>query len=196
VNPKRVTPMSFWERRKRYRNLFDEIREMFEEMQREFLSDFPFSGIDLKDLEKLPKRRLSDGTEITGPFVYGWSMTIGPDGKPEIREFGNLPRGTGLGSEPSSVLKGLSEVREPLTDVIETENEIIIVAETPGIDKQDIQLNSTENEVEIKAGDKFYKKVKLPAVTIPEQAKASYKNGILEIKIPKKEKKGRGIKIE
>ncbi|MHA1207937.1 MAG: archaeal heat shock protein Hsp20 [Candidatus Freyarchaeota archaeon] len=187
--------MSFWDRRRRrYRDIFDEIREMFEEMERRFFSEFPFPEFDLKELEKLPKRKLSDGTEITGPFVYGWSMTIGPDGKPEIREFGNLPKGARLGVPGS--LREIPETREPLTDVIETENEVIIVAETPGIDKEEIQLNSTENEVEIRAGNKFYKKVQLPAVVDPEKAKASYKNGILEIKIPKKEKKGTGIKIE
>ncbi|MFB0562358.1 MAG: archaeal heat shock protein Hsp20 [Candidatus Lokiarchaeia archaeon] len=189
--------MSFWDRkRRRYRDLFDEIRDMFEEMERDFFSDFPFPEIDLKELEKLPKRKLSDGTEVIGPFVYGWSMTIGPDGKLEIREFGNLPKGVKLGDEPGSTLRELPETREPLTDVIETENEVIIVAETPGVEKEEIQLNSTENEIEIKAGEKFYKKIQLPTVTIPEEAKASYKNGILEVKIPKKEKKGTGIKIE
>jgi HSP20 family protein len=188
--------MSFWDsRRKRYRDIFDEIRSMFEEMERKFLSDFPFPEIDWRELEKLPKRKLSDGTEVTGPFVWGWSINIGPDGKPEIREFGNIPKEATL-REPGSLLKGISETREPLTDVIETENEVIIVAETPGIEKDEIKLDSTENELEIKAGDKFYKKIKLPSATIPEQAKASYKNGILEIKIPKKEKKGTGIKIE
>ncbi|MEM3593126.1 MAG: archaeal heat shock protein Hsp20 [Candidatus Jordarchaeaceae archaeon] len=186
--------MSFWDsRRRRFRDIFDEIRSMFEEMERRFFEDFRFPEIDLRDLEKLPKRKLSDGTEVTGPFVWGWSVHIGPDGRPEIREFGNIPR-EGL-REPGS-LRGLSEVREPLTDIIETENEVIIVAETPGIEKDEIKIDSTETELEIKAGDKFYKKVKLPSATIPEQAKASYKNGILEIKIPKKERKGTGIKIE
>jgi HSP20 family protein len=188
--------MSFWDsRRKRYRDIFDEIRDMFEDMERRFLSDFPFPEIDLKELDKLPKRKLSDGTEVTGPFVWGWSMNIGPDGKPEISEFGNLPKETDQ-SEPGSLLERLSETREPLTDLVETENEVIIVAEIPGIEKDEIKIDSTENELEITAGDKFHKKIKLSSVTIPEQAKASYKNGILEIKIPKKVKKGTGIKIE
>ena len=188
--------MSFWDsRRKKYRDLFDEIRDTFEDMERRFLSDFPFPEIDLRELEKLPKRKLSDGTEVTGPFVWGWSMNLGPDGKPEIREFGNLPKETSP-REPDSLPEGISETREPLIDLVETENEVIIVAETPGIEKDEIKIDSTENELEIKAGDKFYKKIKLPSVTIPEEAKASYKNGILEIKIPKKEKKGTGIKIE
>jgi HSP20 family protein len=188
--------MSSWDsKRKRYRDIFDEIRDMFEDRERRFLSDFPFPEIDLKELEKLPKRKLSDGTEVTGPFVWGWSMNIGPDGKPEIREFGNLPK-EDRSRESDSLLEGVSETREPLTDLVETENEVIIVAETPGIEKNEIKIDSTENELEITAGDKFHKKIKLPSVTIPERAKASYKNGILEIKIPKKQKKGTGIKIE
>ena len=36
--------------------------------------------------------RLKEGGKVreVGPIVYGYSMTIGPDGKPRIREFGNV----------------------------------------------------------------------------------------------------------
>lgn len=33
---------------------------------------------------------MSHDKEEMGPFVYGYSMTIGPDGKPKVREFGNI----------------------------------------------------------------------------------------------------------
>jgi len=185
--------MSFWERRRRRRFPFDEFTdwfEEFEEMIEEFFRTSPFRDLD-KMRKDLPKTRLSDGTEVTGPIVWGWSIKIGPDGKPEVREFGNVPRYTG---EPSPSL--IREVREPLVDVVEGDKEIIVVAETPGVDKEEISLNCTEDELEIKAGDKYYKRVKLPAPVKPDEAKASYKNGILEVKIPRLEKKGHGIKVE
>src|SRR6266487_3734441 len=67
---------------------FDEMRR---EMEREFEEQF-------KDIEtKAPKDLVREyetagGGKVReyGPFVYGYSMTIGPDGKPKVREFGNV----------------------------------------------------------------------------------------------------------
>ncbi|MEM4589528.1 MAG: Hsp20/alpha crystallin family protein, partial [Thermoplasmata archaeon] len=50
-------------------------------------------------------RHMSD---VQGPFVYGFTMKIGPDGKPRIEEFGNVPK-VGIGE--------LEGYREPLVDV-------------------------------------------------------------------------------
>lgn len=179
-----------WERRKKRRSPFDDFFgswfEDFEEMLENFFRS-PFRDMD-KMIKELPKTRLPDGTEVKGPIVWGWSIKIGPDGKPEIQEFGNVPR-------PSSEAP-IREVREPLVDVIEGDNEIIVVAETPGVEKDEISVNCTEDELEIKAGNKYYKRVKLPSPVKPDEAKASYKNGILEVKIPRIMKKGHGIKVE
>src|SRR5579875_2416198 len=82
-----------------------------------------------------------------------------------IRQFGNLPRG------------GLIQEREPLVDVNETDNEVLVIAEMPGVDKSEIKLNATEDTLEIKAEKKYYKLVELPVKVIPDKAKASYKNG-------------------
>ncbi len=181
--------MSYWERRRRRRSPFDFFGDWFEEFE-EMVEEFfraPFKDFD-RMFKELPRTRLPDGTEVRGPIVWGWSMKIGPDGKPEIREFGNVPSG---GASPT-----IKEVREPLIDVIEGEKEVIVVAETPGVEKEEISLNCTEDELEIKAGNKYYKRVKLPSPVKYKEAKASYKNGILEVKIPRLEKKGYGVKIE
>ena len=82
----------------------------------------------------------------------------------------------------------LKETREPLTDIFEEEKAIKIYVEVPGEEKDDIQLNVTAGKVEVKA-KKFYNMIDLPTDNIDmEKASSKYKNGVLEVTIPKKEK--------
>lgn len=86
---------------------------------------------------------------------------------------------------PESALK---ETSEPLTDIFEDEKTIKIYFEVRGEDKNDIQLNVTGDKVEVKAKN-FYKMISLPTSNIDlEKASSKYKNGVLEVTIPKKEK--------
>jgi HSP20 family protein len=149
--------------------------------------------------EKVPKeyireRKLPDGSTAKelGPFVYGYNMKIGPNGKPEIQEFGNIKKG----------LKGPLEVkgeREPLVDIVETDNEIRVVAELPGVEKTDIKLHGTEDSIDISVDtqNKYYKEVMLPAKVKVKEAASTYKNGVLEVVLPKQEpSKSRGEPID
>ncbi len=77
------------------------------------------------------------------------------------------------------------EVREPMSDVFDEDQAIKVYVELPGEEKDDVQLNIVRGRVEVK-GKRFYKMIEIP----PEEAelkKASsrYKNGVLEITIPK-----------
>jgi len=183
--------LSEWKRKRRrtwFDDIFEEIREMFEDLEERMFKEF-------EEFEKMaPKIKTPSGIEVRGPIVWGWSMTIGPDGKPIIREFGNVP-GRRTRGEPL-----IKETREPLVDIIEGDEEIIIVAEVPGVEKEEIDLNATETELEIKAGDKYYKHLELPTEVIPDKAKATYKNGVLEIRLPRKKAKekpkGKKIQVE
>ena len=166
------------------------FREMEERMEEEF-KDFT---------KKVPKdyikeRKLPDGSTVKefGPFVYGYSMKIGPDGKPDIREFGNIKKS----------LKGpqVKEEREPLVDVVETNGEIRVVVELPGVEKTDIKLHGTEDSLTISVDTpqyKYYKEVALPAKVKVKEAKSSYKNGVLEVILPKVEapEKPKGEQID
>ena len=82
----------------------------------------------------------------------------------------------------------LEEIREPLTDIFEEEKAIKLYVELPGEEKEDIQLNVANGKVEVKA-KKFYKVMDVPTKNISvEKTSAKYKNGILEVTIPKAEK--------
>jgi HSP20 family protein len=76
-----------------------------------------------------------------------------------------------------------------------------VVADVPGVPKENIDVKVTERTVTIKAQNerKYYKVVELPVEVVPESAKASYKNGVLEIRLKKKsggEEKGFKVQIE
>ena len=83
-----------------------------------------------------------------------------------------------------------SAEREPLIDVSSTEKEVRIVAEMPGINKQNIRIDAYDNYVEIKSDDpnrKYHKKIEVQDDIDLESARSSYNNGILEIIFKKKE---------
>ncbi|MEM1514729.1 MAG: archaeal heat shock protein Hsp20 [Candidatus Bathyarchaeia archaeon] len=189
----------WWKRRSPFSRFFEEIDEMFREMERIFGREFEELARKVpKDLVR--ERTLPDGTRVRewGPFVYGYSITIGPDGKPEIREFGNVKPGISRFGRPSIDIR---EEREPLVDIVSTNGEIKVIAELPGVEKEDIKLHGTETTLIINVDTpqrKYYKEVELPEKVDPKQAKSSYKNGVLEITLPKKREapKGEPIKIE
>jgi len=180
----------------RDRRFFEEFDKMFEEFFKDIEKQVP------KDLIK--ERRLPDGsiTKEFGPFVYGYSVTIGPDGKPIIREFGNVrPSTKPLPFGAPKLGMEVKEEREPLMDVFDEGDSIRIVAELPGIEKSDINLDSTEKTLIISVSTekrKYYKKIDLPSEIDPASATASYNNGILEVKVKKAVPgpKGKRIKIE
>lgn len=170
---------------------FKEVEKMFEEMFKEVQTRVP------KELVREKKLPSGGFVREMGPFVYGYSITIGPDGKPKIREFGNVrPK---LAPKPEV---RVSKEREPLVDVIEEEKTIKVIAEIPGVNKEDINLECIDKVLKISAQSverRYYKEVDLPTEVEAESAKASYKNGILEVVLNKKKEvkeKGKSIKIE
>lgn len=177
----------------------EDIDEMIEEMERMMVEEFKdISNRVPKDLVR--ERKLPDGSNIKewGPFVYGYSMTIGPDGKPQVREFGNIKPGGKLG-RPELQIK---EEREPLIETFTTDGEVKVIAELPGVEKDDIKLHGTETSLSISVdipSHKYFKEVDLPAKVDPKNARSTYKNGILEVTLPKKEEgkpQGEPINIE
>lgn len=109
-----------------------------------------------------------------------------------------------------------AEVRRPFIDIVETDKELVATAEMPGLEKGDIKINLTKDRLEISAETKseeekkekgyvykerrsgsFYRSISLSSSIDPDNAKASYNNGILEIKMTKTEmKKKTPVKVE
>jgi len=129
----------------------------------------------------------------SGPCYYGYTMTVGPDGKPVVKEYGNV--------QPSQL--PTSDTREPIVDTIVDEKEKVVklVAEMPGVEKTDVKIVVENKIVDISAEHdkkKYHVKVPLQHKVDENSAKASYKNGILQLifKIVEEKPKGKTVEVE
>ncbi len=144
-----------------------------------------FGGFD-----NLNKRMedLFSGFEGPGMRSYGYTMYQGPDGIRHVREFGN-PFGT----------PALADGNGPFTDVSEEDGLVRIVAEIPGVERQDIGLSCTHNVLSIRVdtpGRTYSKDLALPCDVETGSAKAEYNNGLLEVTIDKAAPAEKGVRIE
>ncbi len=179
------------DRRRRRRNPFDIFG--FDE---DFIRDIFEDERIMDDIRRMTEElmRMFTNAQPGKPIVHGFKIHIGPDGKPRIEDFGNRPIRTPDG-EPQ-----ISEEREPLTDIIEGDDDVAVTVELPGVEKEDIDLNVTKDTLEIKVDTpqrKYHKIVDLPCDVVPKTTKATYKNGVLDIVIKRKEKKkpGEGYRV-
>ena len=165
------------ERKKKPTDPFDEI-----------FKSLGFSGRDFEKLFDEMQKSISSALSNMGniqpgkPYMHGFTFKIGPDGKPQVGEFGNKA------SRPAKGKPVFSEEREPVTDVIEETKSVAVTLEMPGIDKKDIDLRVTESELEINVDSearKYHKLIKLPNPVKPPTTKATYKNGVLDVTIEK-----------
>ena len=115
-----------------------------------------------------------------GRGVYGVSIRTGIGGIPQVQRFGNI-----RSSEEGAVV---ADVREPLVDVFEEEQEIVLVAELPGVGEEEVEVEVNEDILSIKTtGERKYEKeVLLPAAVDAESLQRSFKNGILELRAKRK----------
>jgi len=117
-----------------------------------------------------------------GPFIYGFAYTKEPGKEPELKEFGNIR------SANQALAPYPHGEREPFVDVIDQNDSIEVVAELPGVEKGEIKLHATEDALEIKTKGElvFYKKVVFETRVKPETAKATYRNGVLSVRLQKR----------
>ena len=156
-------------------NFFDtEIDRIFKSMSTSFF--------DVNDAFEEVK-----GNSNSGPLFYGYTMTVGPDGKPSVQEYGNV----------KSEHLPISNTREAIVD--EKEKVVKLIVEMPGVEKTDVKILVDKNVVDISAEHsekKYHSKVPLQQKVDENSAKASYKNGILEIVFKQAVEKQTSKKVE
>jgi HSP20 family molecular chaperone IbpA len=79
---------------------------------------------------------------------------------------------------------------ERLIDVIEEKDEIMVIAELAGFDRENLRIHLTDQKLTLtaRASDRrFRKSLNLPKRVIPETIKTTCKNGVLEIQLKKVE---------
>ncbi len=162
--------MNEWKKRGKFNDFFIDFEKMEQIMDKLIKNMF-----DEKELRQNKE-----------PMIMGFSVKIDEKGKPRIQEFGNIK------ANPKKTI--VKKTREPLVDVIESDKEVTITAELPGVEKRDIDLKTEKNKITIavERPRQFYKEIYLDYNILPKTAKASLKNGILEIAVKKSKKRKKG----
>ncbi len=128
-------------------------------------------------------------------YSFGYTMTVGPDGRVVVRKLGDAAT-----DKPD--LPPNFDVREPIVDTIvdEKEEAVKLIAEMPGVEKTDVKILVDENKmVDISAErdtKKYHIRVPLKHKVVEDSAKASYKNGILQLVFKLVDNKPTGKKVE
>jgi HSP20 family protein len=111
--------------------------------------------------------------------VYGFTIRTGVGGMPKVEHFGNIRT-----TEEGPVV---AEVREPLVDIFDEGQEIVIVAELPGVAEEDIRTEVQDDilSLETTGERKYAKEILLPEAVDAATLQRTYKNGILELRLKK-----------
>lgn len=116
--------------------------------------------------------------------VFGFTVKTGIGGEPVLERFGNI-RETKAGPV-------VEEEREPIIDVFDEKDRLLVVVELPGVEEENIKLDIEGDNLIITAKQKersYSRKVALPARVRAAKMKTTYKNGVLEIILPKPKEK-------
>jgi len=151
--------------------LFDLVSKMTEEGKEEYTRTGEIKGL---------------GDKAKG--IYGFSVRMGIGGQPTVEQFGNIKK-----TEKGSV--EVAEVREPIVDVFDEGDYLMVIAELPGVDESDIHLEIKGDILSLKAEGKdrkYNKEVLLPSEVEAESMETQYKSGVTEIKLTKKAPKSGG----
>jgi HSP20 family protein len=112
--------------------------------------------------------------------VYGFTVRVGGAGAPVVEQFGNVRR-----DKHGPVVE---EVREPMVDVFDEGEKILLVAELPGVEVGEVQVEIHGDVVSLSAthGERRYRKeVLLPSAAVSAGATSSCRNGVFELRLVK-----------
>ena len=150
-----------------------------------------FGGIfkGLGNLIELASKMNEEGVNKSGEIkglprdmkgVYGFKISTLGGGKPVIETFGNV--------KETSKGPVVEEVREPMVDIFDEKEHILVIVELPGVTKDKIKIEVNGDILNLSTADKgrqYAKEILLPHKVNSDTVKTSYKNGILEITLEK-----------
>lgn len=134
------------------------------------------AGGEIKKEGEIDLSRLKEGMK----GVYGFSIKTAVGGEPVVETFGNIKK------TPEGPV--VEEEREPLTDVFDERDEVVVISEIPGVSEDGILVDLKGDILEISAvgkNRKYRKEVLLPVQVRKETLSYAYKNGILEVRVKK-----------
>jgi len=158
--------------RRNLRDMLDELDRYFEELE--------------KDIQDAVREKIAGTKLFSKPFVAGFQLRIGPEGKPSVQFFGDNPQQN-------------DGYRAPMTEqlVDEKSGTLRVVLDMPGVEKKDIVISATEAKLIVTAereSRKYKAEVSLKAPVEPDSGKAEYRNGLLEILFSLRDKTNKGFR--
>lgn len=138
----------------------DPFERIFKEMMKHFEKLFG-------DIEKV---------EPGKPIVKGFSLTIGPDGKPVFRE---------IGPTRSNVIPEKKKIE---AEIIDEKDKYMLVADLPGVERNSIRLKISNGNLIVRSFGKrkYYEVFRLPGDASDKIIAYKYNNGVLTVEIEKK----------
>jgi len=134
------------------------------------------AGGEIKKEGEIDLSHLKEGMK----GVFGFSVKTAVGGRPIVEPFGNIKK-TPKGPK-------VDEEREPITDVFNEKDEVVVISEMPGVSEEavSVELKGDILEIHAVAKDRKYRKeVLLPAKVKYNTLSRAYKNGILKVRIKK-----------
>ncbi len=171
-----------------------DFRKLFKEIFEKMMKNLPSELQNLSPEELMKEFNKNKSKFGFFPVTYGFNINLGKDGKPTIDSFGNVK------TKPYSGKPEVNAKREPLIEVNEEEDHIIVIAEMPGVDRDDIELKAASHSLTIATKENsnmhYYKEVDFNTTINTDVAKARYVNGILEVRLKKIDEKHKNIRID
>jgi HSP20 family protein len=109
--------------------------------------------------------------------VYGFTVRTGIGGIPRVERFGNI--------RPSEKGPVVADVREPLVDIFDEGQQVLLVAELPGVSEEEIHVEAQDDVLSLQTTGrlKYEKEILLPGAVDPKPLEKTFKNGILELRL-------------
>jgi HSP20 family protein len=161
-----------------------ELEQIFKEMKKMFESN---------SFQEMIEKKFCDNLGSNKHFIHGLNINILPIVRPKPKRYNNRPL------KNSQRKTASSEENEQLPDIIKGDKEVAVTVEIPSVEKEEINLNATENTLEIIVNNpkrKYHKLLNLPCSIKPKTLKSTYKNGVLDIVVKrwKRRKTGAGYR--